>query len=163
MSFVSLCQLKCEQYSQRKVNAGAYDRELLSLMHKHEAGYCAFLGPSTKHCLNFACNKQQLSTYSASTNVTVFTQTGPRPATKIVLKCSKCDANYGYSKFGNKLITGERYYAQSRPLVEASSVVFVDRCLHKLFASLRYGMLIFRGKFLSSVISLKKKWKGWTE
>ena len=94
-SFMSLCQLKCKQYNQRKVNPGAYDKELLSLTHKHEAGYCAFLGPPTKHCLNFACNKQQLSTYSAPTNVTVFTQTGPRPATKIVLKCSKCNANYG--------------------------------------------------------------------
>ena len=62
-SFMSLCQLKCKQYNQRKVNPGAYDKEFLSLTHKHEAGHCAFLGPPTKHCLNFACNKQQLSIY----------------------------------------------------------------------------------------------------
>lgn len=137
-SFMSLLQLNCKQYSQRKVHPDAYDKELQCFLHEHKTGHNAFLGPPTKHCLNSTCDRHQLSTYSAPTNVTVFTANGPRPATKLVLKCSKCNTNYGYSKYGNKLITGERYYAESRQLVEASDVVFVDRSLHQLFASLRY-------------------------
>ena len=135
--FMSLLKQNCLQYTQRKVHPRAYDKELLCLTDKHKAGYSAFLGPPTKHCLNVACDRHQLSTYSALTNVTVFKEDGPRPATKLSLKCSKCNTNYGYSKYGNKVVAGERYYAECRHLVEASDVVFLDRSLHHLFACLR--------------------------
>ena len=107
--FMSLLKLKCKQYSQRKRDPCAYDKELLCLTDKHKAGYNSFLAPPTQHCLNVNCNGHQLSTYSAPTNVTVFTENGPRPATKLTLKCSKCNTNYGYSKYGNKLLAGELY------------------------------------------------------
>ena len=74
--FMSLLKQSCLQYTQRKVHPCAYDKELLSLTEKHKSGYSVFLGPPTKHCLNIACDRHQLSTYSAPTNVTVFTEDG---------------------------------------------------------------------------------------
>lgn len=53
-SFMSLLQHNCKQYSQRKAHPGAYDKELLCLMHTLKTGYNAFLGPPNKHSLNAA-------------------------------------------------------------------------------------------------------------
>ncbi len=45
--------------------------------------------------------------------------------------------NYNYSMYGNKKGTGEKYYSREQSYVEASDVMFVERHLHHLFASLK--------------------------
>lgn len=101
-------------------------------------GYTAFLGPPTTVCLNLSCNRHPLSSYTSPTKITLYDISGPRPASKISLRCSNCKVNYNYSMFGNKTLNGERYYDDEREYVEASDLVFVNRGVHQLFATLRY-------------------------
>ena len=111
--------------------------------------------PTRQQCLSDHCNGKRLAAYTESTNVTVFTLSGPRPASKITLKCCKCNTNYGYSKFGNKS-SGERYYEEERPFVEASDVVFLDRDIYQLFASLRSASVYVAYVALILLYMLKK-------
>ena len=62
---------------------------------------------------------------------------GPKTVTKLSLHCGSCEAIYNYSMYGYKLTTGERYYDQSREVVEASDVTYIDGSLYTLFKSLR--------------------------
>ena len=135
---MSLCVHKSKRYTKRKCHSQshAFDKEMLSLTNNSGVGHAAFLAPPLTHCINDHCEGKRLAAYTEPTNVTVFTSTGPRAATKITLKCSKCSTNYGYTKVDNGS-SGERYYDEEYPLVEASDVVFLDCYLHQLFASLR--------------------------
>ena len=136
--FMSLCLGKCKAYLQRKAHPLAFENELTELTAMTGTGYNGFLAPPVMYCLNVSCERRKLATYHEPTNVTLFTIDGPRPASKISLKCSKCCTNYSYSTYGNKLLSGVRYYDQEPDFVEASDVVYLDRNLYQLFASLRY-------------------------
>lgn len=122
-AFMSLCAMKCKGYTQRKCHPQAFDMEMVNLTDKTGVGHAGFLAPPTTQCLSDQCNGKRLAAYTESMNVTVFTFSGLKPASKITLKCCKCNTNYGYSKFGNKS-SGERHYDEERPFVEASDVVF---------------------------------------
>lgn len=131
-----MCSVKVSSYMERQ--GSNYATELWALTEESgRMGYCAFLSPPIKRCVNPSCNQQLLHSYTPPTKVTVFEVSGPRPASKIALRCSKCKTNYNYSMFGNKTLTGERYYDMERAYVEASDIVFVSRELHQLFATLR--------------------------
>ena len=129
---------KVSSFMKRRCPTTAYDDELWELTNEcGKLGYTSFLGPPTMVCLNPSCDKQPLRSYSSPTRITVFDMSGPRPASKISLRCSKCKANYNYSMFGNKTLSGERYYDEEREYIEASDVVFVKREVHELFTTLR--------------------------
>lgn len=66
-ALMSLCVLKCRQYTQRKCDPNAFDKELLSLTGKTGVGYACFLAPPTAHCVNVHCEGRQLTTYVAPT------------------------------------------------------------------------------------------------
>ena len=127
----------CKRYIHRKSSLNAFDDEVSMLTATTGIGYGGFLAPPVMHCVNPMCEGRKLGTSNDPVNVTLFTIDGPRPASKISLKCGKCNANYGYSKYGNKYSCGDRFYNEERPYVEASDVVFLDRKLHQLFVCLR--------------------------
>ena len=134
-----MCMRKVSSYMKRPCLNTAYDDVLWELTDEcGKLGYTAFLCPPTTVCLNPPCNKQPLRSYTSPTKITVYEMSGPRPASKISLRCSKCKANYNYSMYGNKTLSGERYYDAEREYIEASDVVFVNRKVHQLFATLRY-------------------------
>ena len=54
------------------------------------------------------------------------TLNGTNEGIKVSLKCNKCSKLYGYAKFGNPT-DGWKLYPESRSVVEASDVCFVDR------------------------------------
>lgn len=137
-TFMFLCLNKCKSYLHRKSHSQGFQDELTQLTAKSGIGFNGFLAPPVMYCLNVSCEGRKLATYHEPTNVTLFTIDGPRPASKITLKCPKCSTNYSYSKYGNKLSCGDRYYNQEREFVEASDVVYLDRKLYQLFASLKY-------------------------
>ena len=128
-----ICTRKVPSYFTRK----NYEKELWDLT--GECGkfrYSDLLCPPTSVCLNPSCDQHPLRSYTAPTKITLYDVTGPRPASNISLRCSKCKANYHYSMFGNKTSRGERYSDEEREYIEASDVVFVSREVHQLFVSL---------------------------
>lgn len=134
-ALLSVCSTK--PFFQRKADDKAFETEQMQLTAKTGKGYSGFLAPPVSCCLNVGCSRQKLVSYTEPTNVTIFGFDGARPGSKITLKCSLCNANYGYSMYGNKLVSGSRFYDQERHLVEASDVVFMERNLYRMFVSLR--------------------------
>ena len=159
-AMIGLLKLKCNKFLNRKAHPNAYDEELLDLTNRQHTGYNAFLGPPTTKCFNVKCHGKSLSLYNTPTNVTIFTLNGPRPGSKVILKCSHCNTNYGYSKYGNKLTSGERFYENHRQFIEASDVVFVDQDLHQLFTSLRYVTLLWVTVGLNCMTVVYVGWDG---
>ena len=53
---------------------------------------------------------------------------GTSGSVKVSLKCNRCNTFYGYSRFG-RLQQGWNLYPNSREMVEATDVCFVDRIL----------------------------------
>ena len=101
-------------------------------------GHCTFLGPPTTTCLRPECCDAPLHQHNAICNVTLFDIEGPHPASKTLLRCSKCKYVYGCSLYGTKHLDEEKYYSMPRECIEASDVVYISRQLHHLFLSLRY-------------------------
>ena len=133
-----LCSRKAAAYMKRECTNSAYADELWELTSESvDLGYATFLAPPTTVCLQAACDNHHLCSYTAPVKVTVYDMMGPSPASKISLRCPKCKTNYNYSMYGNKSISGERYYDQEREYIEVSDVVFVSRVVHNLFAALR--------------------------
>ena len=99
-----------------------------------------FIGPPATSCTQSSCSykSSSLTIHNDPVNVTVFTHSGPIPATNVSLWCQKCMTNYNYSMFGNKQGNGEMYYEKERPLVEISDNVFIDRAMYQFFCVLRY-------------------------
>lgn len=60
---------------------------------KHGQARMLFLAPPTNFCLR--CGSL-LSTHNKPTTVICYTQNGPLPAMKIILRCDKCGTNYRY-------------------------------------------------------------------
>ncbi|XP_068759139.1 uncharacterized protein [Montipora capricornis] len=83
------------------------------------------LTPPTSTC--FACSRMLLS-HNKPCNVAVYTLCGKRTGLKFSLRCEHCQFNYNYDRYGNKSV-GWCLYQNSRPLVEATDVCFVDRNL----------------------------------
>ena len=134
-ALLSLCSSKA--FFQRRTDERAFEKEQMHLTAKTGKGYNGFLAPPVTCCLNVGCSGRKLVSYTEPTNVTIFGFDGARPGSKITLKCSLCNTNYGYSMYGNKLVSGSRFYDQERHLVETSDVVFVERNLYRMFVSLR--------------------------
>ena len=142
--YLSLLQ-RCSAYSVRVDSTQVRDiylKELLQLSEQKGIGCTFFLSPPVDRCINPRCprvgSSSSLSIHHAPVNVTIFSTTGPLPGCKVALKCSTCSVIYNYCKYGNKLKEGERFYNDSRELVEVSDVVYCERQMSGLFNSLKY-------------------------
>ena len=102
----------------------------------------SYLAPPVKACIQPKCSMHGRpgSLYSPHPPIqaTVFTLSGPVPATKISLRCKGCSTIYNYNKYGKKNTEGERLYDCQRDLVEVTDVVYCSREMYSLFCSLRY-------------------------
>ena len=99
-----------------------------------------YLTPPVKSCIRPGCvGTGELIKHHDPITATVFTISGPEPASKQLLKCGRCACIYGYSMYGYKTRAheGERYYDTQRQLIEVSDNVFCDRNLFNLFCNLR--------------------------
>lgn len=97
--------------------------------------HTAFLAPPVSKCIMPECQGAALSRPHPPTTATIFTvNSGPLPALKCCLRCSKCGTIYNYSMYGRKKQGGERYYDKLRQYVEVSDVVYCER---QLFCLLR--------------------------
>ena len=103
--------------------------------------YTQFLAPPTSLCLNIHCRRfgdpEALYQHHPPTTVSVFTLEGPKPATKICLKCKECSTIYNYSSFGKKKSEGERFYSEDREFIEVSDVTYCDRKMMQMYSLLR--------------------------
>ena len=136
-TLISVCSTRSKAFFQRKTHYRAFEKEQTQLTAMTGKGYNGFLAPPVICCLNVGRSGRKLVSYAEPTNVTIFSFDGARPGSKITLKCSMCNTNYGYSMYGNKMVNGSRCYDKERDLVEASDVVFVERKLYQMFVSLR--------------------------
>lgn len=117
------------------------DETLHTLSKKSGTAYTSFLAPPTSACLNECCprfgNLHSLHQHHLPITVSLFTLEGPKPGTKICLKCRECNTIYNYSSFGKKKTEGERFYNDVRDYVEVSDVTFCDRRLLRFYSLLR--------------------------
>ena len=90
------------------------------------------LSPPLSECPS--CDRRLVSYHQCS--VKVYTFSGVTILPKVTLRCKHCKLLFGYSQFGNKEQLGFRYYTQSRPYVEVSDTVFVERMVVELQCSL---------------------------
>ena len=88
--------------------------------------------PPCGHCLQ--CNSS-LVRHNNPVKVKVHDLLGTHDGIKVSLKCNRCSVLYGYSKFGSPQ-EGWKLYPESRTMVEATDVCFVDRTLLKWQISL---------------------------
>ena len=97
-----------------------------------------YLTPPVTSCIRTGCvGTGELIKHHDPITATVFTLSGPEPASKQLLKCGRCACIYGYSMYGYKTREGEQYYDTQRQLIEVSDNVFCDRSLFNLFCNLR--------------------------
>ena len=82
--------------------------------------------PPIGHC--FHC-KSALVRYDKPVKVKVHGLSGTSDGVKVSLKCNRCNTFYGYSRFAGSLQQGWNLYPNSREMVEATDVCFVDRIL----------------------------------
>lgn len=103
--------------------------------------YTDFLAPPTSSCLIQQCPRfgdpDSLYQHHPPTTVSVFTFEGPKPATKVCLKCRECNTIYNYNSFGKKKSEGERFYNNVREYVEVSDVAYCDHRLLQVYSLLR--------------------------
>ncbi len=72
-----------------------------------------------------------------SFQVVFYTYDGPFPATKIILRCSRCNLNYHPDIFGNST-EGYRYYEEQQRFVKCTQQAFMDRRLHSMVIAAGY-------------------------
>jgi hypothetical protein len=103
--------------------------------------YTGFLAPPTSSCLNQCCQRygdpDSLYQHHPPSTVSIFTFEGPKPATKICLKCRGCSTIYNYNSFGRKNAEGERFYNDVREYIEVTDVTYCDRKVLHLYSLLR--------------------------
>ena len=120
--FVELLSL-CENYLAFSLN------EALEETYKKIGVPCVLLTPPYT-LMNDGCLicGSELRTHNDSCGVTIFKITGPVLGRKVCWKCTGCGLNYNYSMYGNTE-NGYKFYANPRPLIEASNVTYVDRLI----------------------------------
>ena len=93
--------------------------------------YLRFLGPPVLCCLR--C-RSSLTANNAPTCVVLYTQDGPVPASKVILRCTACQLNYHPDTYGNTT-DGYRYYNSAQPVVKCTQQAYMDRQLCSMIAS----------------------------
>ena len=103
--------------------------------------YTEFLAPPTSSCLNQCCRQfgepGSLYQHHSPSTVSVFTFEGPKPATRICLKCRECSTIYNFNTYGKKNSGGEQFYSDVREYVEVSDVTYCDRRILNMYCLLR--------------------------
>lgn len=85
----------CSKFDDLLRNVGTPPQEILwEATLKYGQPRTMFLAPPVGHCLR--CTSP-LSTHNKPSIVICYTQIGPLPAMKIILRCDKCGTNYRYS------------------------------------------------------------------
>lgn len=95
-----------------------------------------FLAPPVDTCIVPEC-RGKLVDQHRPVAVTIYGLTGPRRATRLCLRCSKCNTVYNYSQYGRKYTDGEKLYNHRREYIEVSDTIYCERQLHELFCNLR--------------------------
>ena len=95
-----------------------------------------FLAPPVDICIVPECRGRLVDQHKPIA-VTIYGLTGPRRATKLCLRCSKCNTVYNYSQYGRKHTDGEKLYNHRREYIEVSDAIYCERQLHELFCNLR--------------------------
>lgn len=90
-----------------------------------------FLGPPSIYC---STCRSILTINNSPTHVVLYTQDGPFPASKIVLRCVSCNLYYHPDMFGNSL-EGYRYYDEKQSAVKCTNQAYMERHVCSLIAS----------------------------
>ena len=92
-----------------------------------------FLGPPAISC--YQCHSP-LCAKNSPTSIVFYSQDGPIPASKIILRCTRCKLNYHPEMFGNS--EGYRYYNRIQPVVKCTQQAYMERHLCSMIASAGY-------------------------
>lgn len=115
---------------------------LCNLSESSGTAYTQFLAPPTSLCLNDCCPRfgdpEALYQHHPPTTVSIFTLEGPKPGTKICLKCKECSTIYNYRSYGKKKSGGEQFYSEDKEFIEVSDVTYCDRRMLQMYSLLRY-------------------------
>lgn len=105
----------------------------------HDTGlpHLRFLAPPTVSCLR--C-QSLLCSNNPPISVVLYSQDGPIPASKSVLRCARCNLNYHPEWFGN-LKEGYSYYNMMQPVVKCTQQAYMERQLSSMIAAAGYGDL----------------------
>ena len=99
----------------------------------HDTGiaHLRFLASPTVWCLR--C-RSPLCSNNPPTNVLLYSLDGPIPASKLVLRCTRCSLNYHPEWFGNPA-EGYRYYDVMQPVVKCTQQAYMERQLSSTIAA----------------------------
>ena len=113
-----------------------FEKALQNLTKKGKMNYNHFIAPPVQDCLT--CGKK-LSAPNALSSCTLYTIGGPKPSTKITLRCKDCKVSYDRSMITNGNGTSTYYpneIANQDGLVKVTNVVFMEKKLYNWIPSL---------------------------
>ena len=99
-----------------------------------------FLGPPSVFC--YHCHSP-LSANNSPTSIVLYSQDGPIPASKIILRCKRCNIHYHTEVFGNG-VEGYRYYDGIQPVVKCTQQAYMERQLCSMIASAGYVLVLVK-------------------
>ena len=106
----------------------------------HDTGiaHLRFLASPTVWCLR--C-QSPLCSNNPPTNVVLYSQDGPIPASKLDFRCTRCSLNYHPEWFGN-YAEGYSYYNVMQPVVKCTQQAYMERQLSSTIAAAGYDINI---------------------
>ena len=106
----------------------------------HDTGiaHLRFLASPTVWCLR--C-QSPLCSNNPPTNVVLYSQDGPIPASKLDFRCTRCSLNYHPEWFGN-YAEGYSYYNVMQPVVKCTQKAYMERQLSSTIAAVGYDINI---------------------
>ena len=99
-----------------------------------------FLGPPSVFC--YHCHSP-LSANNSPTSIVLYSQDGPIPASKIILRCKRCNIHYHPEVFGNG-VEGYSYYNGIQPVVKCTQQAYMERQLCSMIASAGYVLVLVK-------------------
>ena len=138
------CAIKAIDCQEESLAAGAPPTDILwRATNSTGMPHLRFLGPPSVFC--YRCHSP-LSANNSPTSIVLYSQDGPIPASKIILRCKSCNVHYHPEVFGNG-VDGYRYYDEIQPVVKCTQQAYIERQLCSMVASAGYVlMLISIGK-----------------
>ena len=119
------------------VQLGTSSPEVLwKATHYTRIAHLRLLASLTVWCLR--C-RSPLCSNNPATNVQLYSQDGPVPASKLILRCTRCSLSYHPEWFGNSA-EGYRYYNMMQPVVKSTQQAYTERHLSSTIAAAGYDL-----------------------
>lgn len=127
--------IKAIDHNKESLHVGAPPADILwEATNETGMPHLRFLGPPAVSC--YQCHSP-LCANNSPTSIVFYSQDGPIPASKIILRCTRCKLNYHPEMFGNGE-EGYRYYDRIQPIVKCTQQAYMERHLCSMIASAGY-------------------------